>query len=176
MKMLLDKEDKINYEQRAFFDKKESKELNPLSIFFAVLAAIIVSWFIRAAYIDWQLRQVAEAFNQQISVINDQSQQQMRSIILKNQAMQAEVEEKARLKADELMQKKIETHQIELDKRAAVASEIDARARKVEAWNVFYKPTKGCEKDNPDREAVKCGNDYIRARNSFEQSWASNSN
>lgn len=57
--MQLDKEDKLNYVQRTFFEKKESIELNSLTIFFAVLAAILVSWLIRIAYIGWQLRQMA---------------------------------------------------------------------------------------------------------------------
>lgn len=174
--MQLDKEDTRSYEQRAFFEKKESNDLNPLNIFFAVLAAILVSWFIREAYIEWQLRQVVSVFNQEIKVITDQTQQQMRSNQLKSEAMRLEAEEQARVKAEEDMQKKIAAHQIELDKRSAAASEVDARVRKEESWANFYKPIKGCEKDNPDREAVKCGNDYIKSRNRFEQSWATNSN
>lgn len=173
--MKLDKDDVKSYEQRVFFEKKESKDINPLSIFFAVLAAILVSWFIRAAYIEWQVNQAVSLFNQEMKVIVDQSQQQMRVFQLKNEAVRAEAEEKARLNAEEIMQKKIAAHQIELDKRAAIATEADERVRKEEAWIDFYKPTKGCEKDNPDREAVKCANDYIKARNRFEQSWASSS-
>lgn len=57
--MQLDQDEVRGYEQRAFFEKKDFKDLNPLSIFFAVLAAILVSWFIREAYVEWQLRQVA---------------------------------------------------------------------------------------------------------------------
>jgi hypothetical protein len=42
-KMQLDKDELRDYEQRAFFEKKEVSETNPLNIFFAVLAAILVS-------------------------------------------------------------------------------------------------------------------------------------
>ena len=173
--MQLDQDDVNNYEQRTFFEKKESKDINPLSIFFAVLAAILVSWFIRVAYIEWQVNQAVSAFNQEMKMIVDRNQQQMAAIQLKNEALRVEAEEKARLKAEEIMQKKIAAHQIELDKSAAIATEVDERVRKEEAWIDFYKPIKGCEKDNPDREAVKCANDYIKARKRFEQSWLSSS-
>ena len=53
---------------------------------------------------------------------------------------------------------------------------INERAKKDEAWKVFYKPTKGCEADNPNRETVKCGNDYIKAHDRFEASWLTNQN
>lgn len=174
--MQLDKEEMMSYEQRAFFEKKESKELNPLNIFFAVLAAILVSWFIRMAYVDWQLRQVAETFNEQIKVMNYQSQQQMRMIQLKNEAMQAQAEEKVRLKAEAAMQQRIAAHQIELDRRAAIENEINTRVKKEQAWTAFYKPTKGCEKDNQNRDAILCGNDYMKAHKRFEESWASSLN
>ena len=172
--MQLDKEDIRSYEQRKFLDAPQKKELNPLSIFFAVLAAILVSWLIREAYVEWQVRQALEVFNQQMQIIDVQSQRQMQSIQLQNQAMKAQAEENARAKEEESRQQKLAAHQLDSDKRNAIAAAIDERTKREEAWSTAYKPISGCEKDNPDRDTIKCGNDYAKAHRQFELSWANN--
>ena len=174
--MQLDKEDIRSYEQRKFLDSPEKQDLNPLSIFFAVLAAILVSWLIREAYLEWQVRQAVEVFNQQMQIINAQSQQQMQNIQLQNEEMRAKAEEDARAKAEELRQQKLAAQQLDNDKRNAIVAEIEERSKKEEAWAEAYKPVKGCEKDRPDRDAIKCGNDYAKAHRQFEASWAANHN
>lgn len=174
--MQLDKEDIRSYEQRVFFESPPKNEVNPVSIFFAVLAAILVAWFIRAAYVEWQVRQALAAFNQQMQIINEQSQQQLKNIQLQNEAMRAKAEENARLKAAELRQQKFAAQQLDFEKRTLVVNQINEHARKEEAWNEAYKPVRGCEKDNPDRDIIKCGNDYAKARRQFEASWSSNLN
>lgn len=118
--MQLDKEDIKSYQQRTFFDAPPKNEVNPISIFLAVLAAILVAWFIRAAYIEWQVRQALEIFNQQMQIINAQSQQQMRNIQLRNEAMREKTEERIRLQAEELRQQKLAAQQIDFEKRAAI--------------------------------------------------------
>lgn len=170
--MQLDKEDIRSYEQRTFLDAPQKKEVNPVSIFFAVLAAIIVSWLIREAYVEWQVRQAVEVFNQQMQVINAQSQQQMQSIQLQNEAMKAKAEQEADAKEEELRQQKLAAQQLDNDKRNAIAAAIDERTKKEEAWSSAYKPISGCEKDSPDRDTIKCGNDYAKAHRQFELSWA----
>jgi predicted metal-dependent phosphoesterase TrpH len=130
----------------------------------------------RVAFVEWQLRQVVSVFNQQIKQIEVQSQQQMRTIQIQSEAARAEAERKASIKASELMQQRLDAQQADLKKRADVAAEINEQAKKEEAWAGFYKPTRGCEKDNPNRETVKCGNDYIKAHNRFDATWTSNSN
>ena len=170
--MQLDKEDIRSYEQRTFLEAPQKKEVNPLSIFFAVLAAILVSWLIREAYVEWQVRQAIEVFNQQMQIIDAQSQQQMQSIQLQNQAMKANAEENARAKQEELRQQKLAAQQLDNDKRNAIAAAIEERTKKEEAWALTYKPIKECEKDNPNRDAIKCGNDYAKAHRQFELSWA----
>ena len=169
--MRLDEEDIKSYQQRMFFDSPSKNEINPVSIFFAVLAAILVAWFIRAAYIEWQVRQALEIFNQQMQVINEQSQHQIRNIQLRNEAMREQAEERIRLKAEELRQQKMAAQQLDFDQRAADVERINEKIRKEEAWTLSYKPTKGCEKDNPDRDVILCGNDYAKARGQFEAAW-----
>jgi len=172
MIMQLDKEDIKSYQQRTFFDAPPKNEVNPISIFLAVLAAILVAWFIRAAYIEWQVRQALEIFNQQMQIINAQSQQQMRNIQLRNEAMREKTEERIRLQAEELRQQKLAAQQIDFEKRAAIENKINERSKKEEAWAESYKPARGCEKDNPDRDALICGNDYAKARRHFEATWS----
>jgi hypothetical protein len=69
----LDPDEIRDYRQEAFFNENKSKALSPVSIFLAVLAAILVSWFIREAYVEWQIKQALEVFNQQMNVMNQQS-------------------------------------------------------------------------------------------------------
>lgn len=169
--MQLDQEDIKSYKQRTFFDPTPKNELNPTSIFFAVLAAILVSWFIRAVYLEYQARQELALFNQYISVINEEIQQQLKNTQLQTEAMRARIEENARLKTEVLRRQKQLAQQIDLAKREEISHQINARVRKDEAWAAAYKPIRGCEKDNPDRDAIKCGNDYAKAHRQFEASW-----
>src|SRR5687768_4685250 len=95
--MQLDKDEVRNYEQRAFFEKDDKQEVNPMTIFFAVLAAILVSWFIRELYLEYQIRRALSVFNEQMEVINQQTQQQIQEIQIRNEFNQAKAQEKARL-------------------------------------------------------------------------------
>ena len=174
--MQLDKDEMSSYDQRAFFEKKQTTETNPFTIFLAVLAAILVSWLIREAYLEYQINQVVKVFNQQIQVIDAQTQAQVQQMQLRNEASKAENERLTRIRQEEQEQQKIAKIQIENEKRAKVIADINERAEKDEAWKLFYKPTKGCEPDNPNRDPIKCGNDYIKAHNRFEATWSSRLN
>lgn len=172
--MQLDDEDIKSYQQRAYFDSKPKQEVNPISIFFAVLAAILVSWFIREAYMEYQARKALEMLNQQLSIINEQTQRQFEKIQLQTEAMNARAQENTRLRAQALIEQKKIAQQIDLKNREEISNKVNEQIRKEQAWAVAYKPIKGCEKDNPDKDAIKCGNDYARAHRKFEASWISN--
>lgn len=172
--MQIDKEDLRTYEQRAFFEKKGAISLSPVSIFFAVLYAILVSQVIRQAYLDWKIQQAVAIFNQQIQAISAQSNAQLQSIQLQNEARKAADEEKIRFKAESAEKQRLATIQADNENRARVIAAINEQARKEHAWKLFYKPIVGCGAENPNREAVKCGNDYIKSRRSFDASWVAN--
>jgi phosphoglycerate-specific signal transduction histidine kinase len=156
-----------------FFNKDESKSnaVTPLTIFFAVLAAILVAWFIRAAYVEWQVRKAVELFNQQMANITYQSQKQMKQIQLQNQQR---IEAARRAQEEKALQLKLEKRRVEQERQAAISAGINERRKKEEAWERFYKPVSGCEASNDNKDLMKCGNDYARAKKKFEELWANN--
>lgn len=172
--MQLDDDDIKSYQQRAYFDSKPKQEVNPINIFFAVLAAILVSWFIREAYIEYQARQALALLNQQLSIINEQAQRQFENIQLQTEAMNLRAQKNARLRAEALIEQKQIAQQTDLKNREETSNKINEQIRKEQAWAAAYKPVKGCETDNPDKDAIKCGNDYARAHRKFEASWINN--
>ena len=60
-------------------------------------------------------------------------------------------------------------HQQELINQAEKEAEIEVRNNKVDAWLVFYKPSKECESEN--KNMINCGNEYARAKHKFETKW-----
>lgn len=137
--------------------------LTSVSIFFAVLGAILAAWLIREVYQDWQMQRALQIMNQQLQNITQQSQEQSRSMIEHQRRVKEAAEEKARLiKANEA--KKIN------ERRAAEARLIEEAARKEAAWKAYYKPIENCS-DGRSESTVLCGNDYMRARKKFEESW-----
>ena len=150
---------------KEFFLKKRINLHKSIQYFLSVLTAILVSWLIREAYLDYQINQAVKIFNQQMQNINAQTQAQLHTYQLENESRKAENERVIRLRQEEHEQQKIVKIQVENGKRAQVIAEINERAKKDEALKVFYKPTNGCEADKPNREPVKCGNDYIKAHN-----------
>ena len=184
--MPLDPDEIRDYERRSFFEKDHSNSTTPLTIFLAVLAAILVSWAIREAYLEWQVRRALEYFNQQVEISNARSQQQLRAFQIQSQAAQAQAEEQAkqqaeahtqqrleeiRLQAEAHRQQRLEEIQLQRENQARIAEANAQLARKEEAWGQYYKPTAGCELDNPRRATVECGNDHIKAIKRFEQYW-----
>lgn len=169
--MQLDPEDIKSYEQRNFFENDNKIEMSPITIFFSVLAAILVAWVIREAYIEWQVRQALAIFNQQMAVINEQSQQSMDRMQNQTLAIQQQANERLRIEGENNRLLKLQEHQFELDKQAAIASELENKSKKEQAWVEFYKPIKGCESSNNDRDLIKCGNDYAKAKKIFEAKW-----
>lgn len=168
--MQIDSDEIRDYRQNAFLNPKKSNEADPLKIFLAVLAAILVAWFIRAAYVEWQLRQVLETFNQQVMVINANAQ---RDIELSRIRGQVAAEERARIQQEKIYQQKLAKHQLELDRQATINHAISERERKAQAWADYYKPAKGCEPSNDNKDLMMCANDHARAKKNFEAQWAS---
>lgn len=169
--MQLDQDEIRSYEQRAFFQRTEYPQNNPVVIFFAVLAAIIVSWIVREAYIEWQVQRALTLFNQQMQNLNAQSQQRFQNLQIQSEAARIAAQERVRLEMEEKEQQKLAAIQLENDKHAQQIAIIQEKDAKELAWTKFYNPTRGCESENPDRDAIKCGNDYIKARKRFESGW-----
>lgn len=169
--MQLDSDDIRDAKLYAFSKPKKSNEIDSFKIFLAVLSAILVAWFLRAAYVEWQLRQALEKFNQQITVINANTQ---RDIELNRLRIQAAAEERAKIQQEAIYQQKLAKKQFELEKQAAINQEIDLKNRKAQAWVDYYKPAKGCEPSNDNKDLMMCANDYARAKKNFETQWASN--
>lgn len=165
--MQLDPDEIRDYRQESFFRENKSKALSPVSIFFSVLAAILVSWFIREAYLEWQVKQALEVFNQQMNIVNQQSQ-------INLQRIQLQAEQQSRAQAERAYQERLAKHQVELDKQAAIAKQIEERTSKAQAWSDYYKPSKGCDASNENKDLLKCANEHIRAKNNFEAQWALN--
>jgi len=155
------------YRKRAidnYFEKKQSPSVTPLTIFFAVLAAVLVAFFLRATYIEWQLRQAAEVFKQQMAIGQKQLEQQKRQ-----QLQRFEANRKAR--EQQLLQQRIAKHRVEQQKQAAISAGI-TRNIKYHAWNAYYKPIKDCESSNEEKDLMTCGNDHAKAKKRFETLWA----
>ena len=166
--MHLDPDEIRTFRQSSFFEEKKSSNVNPLTIFFAVLAAILVSWLIREAYLEWQVRQAVEIFNQQMANINSQAQRDLQRIQISAQIAQEAVNEKARVEAGKVRLQKLAEHQLKLDRQAAISAERDIKDKKAQAWLNYYKPAKGCESSNANKDIIKCGNDFAKAKKSFE--------
>ncbi len=169
--MQLEPDEIRGYKQDYFFNQntKKPNEVNPFTIFLSVLAAILFAWFIRAAYIEWQVRQALEVFNQEMQLINEQSQRNIERVHQQSLAMQEAANERQRQTEAAAYQHKLALHQQELAKQAEKEAEIEARSNKADAWLAFYKPSKACESEN--KNIINCGNEYAWAKNKFETQW-----
>jgi hypothetical protein len=165
--MKLDDEDIRSYQHRMFFENEEKKRthIDGTTIFFAVLAAIIVAWLIRDAYINWQTEQALKQVSQQLAISAAQAQKQLQDLQLQREYANAKGRERAQLEAEA-------KRQHELMIRTQKAAAIRNMGEKEKAWNLYYKPAAGCESSNQNRETIKCSNDYIKARKKFEDDWA----
>lgn len=174
--MNIDDEDIRSYEQRQFFQRKSttSFQVDGLTIFFAVLAAIIAAWFIREAYERWQIEQAMKELNRQLQISAEQSNRAVKEMQLQQHYAYTKAKEAARLEAENKQIEKERLRQQQLADQELRAIATKNLAKKEQAWQKYYKPTTGCESANPNRETVKCGNDYIRARRNFEQIWSTN--
>ena len=170
--MQLDKDEIRDYEQRVFLDSDRNRnELNPLNIFLAVLAAILVAWLLRSIYIEYQIRQVASAFKKELEIIEKQSQFEMQKMQIRSEMMRAEADKKAALIASKILEQKFVVRQLELDKEAANNAISEEKTKKSEAWNAYYKPSKGCESGSENIDLLRCGNEHAKARKNFEAAW-----
>ncbi len=165
--MKLDKDDVDSYYQRKFFDEPKSSTLNGTTIFFAVVGAIIFCWFLKGIYEEWQIRRALAIFNEQMAITESQTKNELRKIQIQN-------EERLRLHAEQIERLKIQKHEAVLEQKAIFEAQLAAKNAKETARKSFYKPVAGCESENPDRDLIKCGNDYARANRKFEENWAKN--
>lgn len=72
--MKLDKDEvRSHYDQERFFEQqKYNSGLSALEIFIAVLAAIVVAWFLKEAYDRYQAKQALIHFNYQLQMLDAQ--------------------------------------------------------------------------------------------------------
>ena len=169
--MQLDPDEIRTSRQDSFFDEKKPNEVNPFTIFLAVLAAILVSWFIREAYLEWQVQRAVEMLNQEVAVINAQSQRELQRIQMSAQVAQEAANQRAGAEIEKARLQKLAEHQQEWDRQAAISAERDVKTKKEQAWFDYYKPVKGCESTNDNKDIIKCGNDFAKAKNNFEAQW-----
>ena len=172
--MKLDDDEINGYYQRKFLENSQPAKANidGVTIFFAVLAAILLSWFIRDQYLEWQARRALEVFNQQMAIINVQTQNQFREIQIQAEKAKLENEERIRQEANRVQQIKLHKIEIEHQKQAAVEAQLAERVAKEAAWKETYRPIAGCEPEKSDRDLLKCGNDYARSHKRFKENWA----
>lgn len=161
--MDLDKDVPYSWEKRNSRNSRDVESLSAISIFFAVLGAILAAWVIREVYIQWQMQKTLQVMNAQFNVITKKSQMDTKRLFEQQTRMRIEAEEKAKtLKANQA--------RINNEMMAEKARRIQEEARKEEAWKAFYKPVENCS-DGKSESIVLCGNDYMRARKRFEQEW-----
>ena len=167
--MQLDPDEVRDYRHYSFMNPRRSRDTDPLKIFLAVLAAILVAWFLRAIYIEWQVRYALKEFNQQMALIEANMHRDMQ----RNQIRaKLEAEERTRALQEKAYQERLAKHQLKLEEQAAIERGINDRSKKEQAWTDYYKPAKGCEPSNDNKDLMKCANDYARAKKSFEVQWA----
>ena len=172
--MQLDKDEIDSYRQRQFFDVPKSPNINGTTIFFAVVGAIIFCWFLKGIYEEWQVRRALAILNEQLAITEVQTKNELRKMQIRNEAFKAQNEESIRMQAEQDQLLKIQKHEAELEQQAFFETQLAARNAKEVAKKSFYKPILGCESHNPNRDLIKCGNDYARANKAFEESWAKN--
>lgn len=171
--MHIDNDDVRSYQKRHIYDfeKPKSSNVTPFTIFVAVLAAIIAFWFIHNAYRQWQIEQAAKEFNLRLSILNAQSEKQLREIQIKRELEMQRARDQEIKRAEEVLRAKQEALQKDLYEREQKALSLKQVSDKEAAWKSYYKPVEGCESSNQNRDAIKCGNDYIKSRKQFEASW-----
>lgn len=106
-----------------------------------------------------------------MAAISMQSQKNAERMQMKLQAAQEAANERARIEAEGLRLQKLSERQVEMDWQASISAERALRNKKEQAWLEFYKPVKGCESSNYNKDIIKCGNDYAKAKKNFESKW-----
>lgn len=170
--MKLDQEEVNSYHQRQFFDEPKARNLDGATIFFAVAGALIFCWFLKGFYEEWQVRRAMAIFSAQMTNMEMQTKNELRKMQIKTETYKAENEERARAQAQQKEQLRIQKYHEELEQQAMLQAQIAEKNAKEIARGSFYKPIDGCESKNPDRDLIKCGNDYAQANKRFEDNWA----
>jgi hypothetical protein len=175
--MKLEPDEIRNPQQDAFFEDQHSSVSRMsegglfLLIVSAILVAMLIAWFVKEAYDRWQIERALQLFNQEMQNINNQSNKTINQITLQSQAMMRQSQEDVQRQKEEAYQKRLALHQIELNRQAALAAEIEAKNKKTVAWNNYYKPSPECINDN-GQNLMKCANEHARAKKAFDSMWA----
>jgi hypothetical protein len=179
MKFELEPDEIRNPQQDAFFEDQHSSVSRMsegglfLLIVSAILVAMLIAWFVKEAYDRWQIERALQLFNQEMQNINNQSNKAINQITLQSQALMRQSQANVQRQKEEAYQKRLALHQIELNRQAALAAEVEERNKKSIAWGNYFKPSPECINDD-GQNLMKCANDHARAKKNFELSWAKN--
>jgi len=99
------------------------------------------------------------------------SRKHLKDIQIQSELANAKAREISRQKTEEAQRAKAATIQRDLYEREQKSAELKRLADKENAWKSYYEPISGCESNNPNRETIKCGNDYLKAKKEFEAEW-----
>jgi len=130
-----------------------------------IALGVYIGNFLYTKYVIYEAGKALEQFNAQMAAETRQMQARM-----------AEKAERERQYQLALEQERTRQKQMELDFRqrqidTQLAAQEEAR-RKEAAWDKHYKKPAMCVNASRQSVMVECGNDYIRARQKFEASWA----
>jgi hypothetical protein len=118
-----------------------------------IITADIIEWGSAAVYVNYEAAKATAAMREAEERQQKEAQQRQRA---------NEERERALRHADAIKERQ---------EYATRQAEIDAKARKDEAWAAYYKRPAKCD-DNPDTATfTQCANDAIRARTTFEATY-----
>jgi hypothetical protein len=164
MKIQLDTDELRTYERNNFFNQSKFRRSDPLIIILVVFITVLLSWFARVAFLEWETKRFVENVSQQMQAMNAQNLKHLEQI-----QMQAKV--RAEQELEKARQQKLQEHLKVLDQQAMVEAQINERNNKAEAWQVFYQPSAECKNDD-GKNFMKCANEHARAMKNFEAAWA----
>ncbi len=168
--MRIDDDEIRNYKQLKFFEEEDRRrnQIGASTIFFSVLAAIIVAWILHDIYTRWQVHQALKQFEQELKMSERYIQRQSRQLQLQFEQNQAKYRQQAE-ERNQRLKAQLEQQKLEQQRKN---EEIKRRAEKEKAWLTFYKPTTECASSNPNRDLIACGNEHLYARKQFEYQWS----
>lgn len=160
---------KFYEEQDSFFEKATSSNLNPLSIFLAVLAALLVAWFLKSSYEEWQAREALRLLNLEFAKMQQQTQVEVQRMQTNLYNQRVAAEERSRISMEKIRLENEARRQIEREKILARKNEIDQinRRNRNEGWATYYQPSKDCDSSNQYRDNAKCTNEELVAMRDY---------
>jgi hypothetical protein len=180
----LDEDEIRNSEIDAFLNKDKSAALTPLTIFFAVLAAIVVAWLMKTAYDDWQAREAMRIFEHEWTKFEKQMNKNFEQSrvdaenLLKRQTQQLnnQVQRIRSPRLEKLVEEQQQEYRKEKVKKYIRINGLDVtnNTDKAKAWAEYYKPSANCEKAENRQLLMECRKSNLQAIKEFEAIWGGN--